>query len=70
MSLIILKIVVNTTGFLISYISVDNGYYIPGILIGIGLLFASIIIPEKLRWLNTVRTFQRAILKKRRIASL
>lgn len=42
------KIATNVIGFLMSYVSKDT-VYIPGILIGIGLMFASIIIPEKQR---------------------
>lgn len=43
-----LKIVVNGIGFGTSYISAES-IYIPGILIGIGLMFVSIMIPEKLK---------------------
>ncbi len=40
-----LKIGINGIGFIISYISAEPRY-IPGILIGVGLMFASIIIPR------------------------
>lgn len=45
--LIGLKIAINTMGFLTSYISAGH-IYIPGILIGVGLMLVSITIPEKL----------------------
>lgn len=41
-----LKIVINGVGFMTSYISAEPGY-IPGILIGVGLMFVSIMIPER-----------------------
>lgn len=41
-----LKIAINTVGFVVSYISAEPRY-IPGILIGIGLMFVSIMIPER-----------------------
>lgn len=41
-----LKIAINGIGFMTSYISAEPRY-IPGILIGIGLMFVSMIIPEK-----------------------
>lgn len=41
-----LKIAINGIGFTTSYISAGPRY-IPGILIGVGLMFVSIIIPEK-----------------------
>ena len=41
-----LKIGVNGIGFVTSYISAEPRY-IPGILIGIGLMLLSIMIPEK-----------------------
>lgn len=44
--LIGLKIAINGIGFIASYISAES-IYIPGILIGFGLMFASILIPEK-----------------------
>ncbi len=40
-----MMIVTNCTGFVISYMSKDAGY-IPGILIGIGLMFISLMIPR------------------------
>jgi len=43
-----IKIATNVIGFLMSYVSRDAGY-IPGILTGVGLMFVSIIIPEKQR---------------------
>jgi hypothetical protein len=46
--LIGLKIAINTIGFLTSYISAEPRY-IPGILIGVGLMLVSIMIPEKLK---------------------
>ena len=48
--LIGLKIAINGIGFMTSYISAEPRY-IPGILIGVGLMLVSIMIPEKLsRW--------------------
>lgn len=41
------KIIINGTGFIISYISIDAGKYIPGMLLGFGLILISLIIPEK-----------------------
>jgi len=45
--LIAIKIIANGAGFVISYVSVSAGYYIPGVLAGIGMMLGSIIIPEK-----------------------
>ena len=44
-----LKIGVNCIGFITSYISAEPRF-IPGILIGVGLMFLSIMIPEE--WKN------------------
>ena len=44
-----LKIGMNGIGFVTSYISAEPGY-IPGILIGVGLMLMSIVIPEE--WKN------------------
>lgn len=41
-----LKIAINGVGFIASYISAEP-IYMPGILIGFGLMFVSILIPEK-----------------------
>lgn len=41
-----LKIAINGMGFGTSYISAES-IYIPGILIGIGLMLVSIMIPER-----------------------
>lgn len=42
-----LKIAINGIGFMTSYISAEPRY-IPGILIGVGLMLVSIMVPEKL----------------------
>ena len=46
-----LKIGVNGIGFITSYVSAELRY-IPGILLGIGLMFLSIMIPEE--WKNGI----------------
>ena len=45
--LVATKIIANGAGFIISYVSIGAGYYIPGVLAGIGMMLGSIIIPEK-----------------------
>ena len=45
-TLIPLKIVTNTAGFLLSYMSYEPKFIL-GILIGVGMLLLSILIPEK-----------------------
>ena len=47
--LMAIKIIANGIGFVISYISLGNGYYIPGVLAGAGMMLGSIIIPENYR---------------------